>query len=217
MSRKDKKNKNYGQSKKNSGNGRDLEEMVEFKKNKEKITKGDTGKEIEKELETEELEEEIKLLRKELENYRKIEEEYIDRVKRQQADYENYRKRTLKEHLEHIKRANKDLIEKLLPVIDNFEIALEAGKKLEKEGDDFFKGIKMIYENLMELLKKENVKVINPEGEEFNPETCEAAVTESVEGTDEGNILEVLRKGYMIDNFLIRPAVVKVCKKSKRS
>ena len=217
MSRKDKKNKNYGQSKKNSGNGRDLEEMVEFKKNKEKITKGDTGKEIEKELETEELEEEIKLLRKELENYRKIEEEYIDRVKRQQADYENYRKRTLKEHLEHIKRANKDLIEKLLPVIDNFEIALEAGKKLEKEGDDFFKGIKMIYENLMELLKKENVKVINPRGEEFNPETCEAAVTESVEGINEGNILEVLRKGYMIDNFLIRPAVVKVCKKSKRS
>src|SRR4030065_1928676 len=217
MSRKDKKNKNYGQSKKNSGNGRDLEEMVEFKKNKEKITKGDTGKEIEKELETEELEEEIKLLRKELENYRKIEEEYIDRVKRLQADYENYRKRTLKEHLEHIKRANKDLIEKLLPVIDNFEIAFEAGKKLEKEGDDFFKGIKMIYENLMELLRKENVKVINPRGEEFNPATCAAAVTESVEGTDEGNILEVLRKGYMIDNFLIRPAVVKVCKKSKRS
>ncbi len=212
MSRKDKKNKNYGQSKINSGNGRDLEEMVGFKKNKEKITKGDTGKEIEKELETEELEEEIKLLRKELENYRKIEEEYIDRIKRLQADYENYRKRTLKEHLEHIKRANKDLIEKLLPIIDNFEIALEAGKKLEKEGDDFFKGIKMIYENLMELLKKENVRVINPEGEEFNPEICEATVTESVEGIDEGYILEVLRKGYMIDNFLIRPAVVKVCK-----
>src|SRR4030065_635109 len=115
------------------------------------------------------------------------------------------------------KNSDTDFIGNLLPLIENFDIAFEAGKKLEKEGDDFFKGINMIYENLMELLKKENVKVINPEGEEFNPETCEAAVTESVEGTDEGNILEVLRKGYMIDNFLIRPAVVKVCKKSKRS
>ena len=160
----------------------------------------------------EELKKEIELLREELENCKKIEEEYIDRIKRIQADYDNYRKRTLKEHLEHIKRANKDLIEKLLPVIDNFEIALEAGEKLEKQEDDFYKGVKMIYDNLMELLKKENVKVINPVGEEFNPEICDAVLTESVEGVEEGRILEVLRKGYMIDDFLIRPAVVKVCK-----
>ncbi|MDD5623038.1 MAG: nucleotide exchange factor GrpE, partial [Actinomycetota bacterium] len=117
------------------------------------------------------------------------------------------------EHLEHIKRANKDLIEKLLPVIDNFEIALETGMKLKKEEDDFYRGIKMIYTNLIELLRKENVKVIDPKGEEFNPEVCEAVATESVEGSREGEILEVIRKGYMIDNFLIRPAVVKVCKK----
>src|SRR4030043_333242 len=100
----------------------------------------------------------------------------------------------------------KDLIEKLLPVIDSFEIALEAGKKLKKAEDDFYKGIKMIYDNLIELLRKENVKVIDPKGEEFNPEICEAAVTESVEGFQEGAILEVIRKGYMIDKFLLRPA-----------
>ena len=187
--------------------------MTEFKELEEKVTTGDSKKEIKEELETEELREEIELLRKELENYKKIEEEYVDRVRRLQADYDNDRKRTLKEHLEHIKRANKDLIEKLLPIIDNFEMALESGKKLKKEEDDFFRGVKMIYENLMELLKKENVKVIDPKGEEFNPEICEAAVTENVEGFKEGHILEVIRKGYMIDNFLIRPAVVKVCKK----
>lgn len=217
MDKKDKKGKNYKQPGKNSGNGEDLEKMMGSKKPGKKMATGGTGKEIRKELETEELEEEIGLLREELENYKKIEEEYIDRIKRLQADYDNYRKRTLKEHLEHIKRANKDLVEKLLPIIDNFEIALESGKKLEKEGDDFYKGVKMIYGNLIELLKKENVSVINPVGEEFNPEICEAAVTESVEGVDEGHILEVLRRGYMIDNFLIRPAVVKVCKKNKGS
>ncbi len=213
MNKKDKKKRNYGKPKKNSGNGQDMEEMTELRQPEEKITEGDFGKEIKKELETEELQEEIELLRKELENYKKIEEEYLDRIKRLQADYDNYRKRALRENLEHIKRANKDLIEKLLPIIDNFEIALETGKKLKKEGDDFYRGIKMIYENLMDLLKKENIKVIDPKGEEFDPQVCEAAVTESVEGVDEGDILEVIRKGYMIDNFLIRPAVVKVCKK----
>ena len=214
MNKKDKKNhKDLGHMKKDSGNGEDMEQMTEFKKPEKKTADNLPGEEIKRELEVEELEEEIELLRKELENYKKNEEEYIDRIRRLQADYDNYRKRTLKEHLEHIKRANKDLIEKLLPVIDNFEIALEAGKKLKKAEDDFYKGIKMIYENLIELLRKENVKVIDPKGEEFNPEVCEAAVTESVEGFQEGAILEVIRKGYMIDNFLIRPAVVKVCKK----
>jgi molecular chaperone GrpE len=204
MSKKDKNHKDFGHMKKDSGNGEDTEQMTEFKKPEKKAAE---------DLEVEELEEEIEILRKELENYKKTEEEHLDRIKRLQADYDNYRKRTLKEHLEHIKRANKDLIEKLLPVIDNFEIALEAGKKLKKEDDDFYRGIKMIYENLIELLGRENVKVIDPKGEQFNPEVCEAAVTESIEGFHEGDILEVIRKGYMIDNFLIRPAVVKVCKK----
>ena len=207
MSKKDKKNHE------DSGNGQDKEEMTEFKRPGKKIPEDTLKKEIREELEVEELEEEIELLRKELENYKKIEEEYLDRIKRLQADYDNYRKRALKEHLEHIKRANKDLIEKLLPVIDNFEIALETGKKLKKEGDDFLKGIEMIYNSLIELLKKENVKVIDPKGEEFNPEVCEAAATEAVKDVDEGKILDVIRKGYMIDDFLIRPAVVKVCKK----
>jgi molecular chaperone GrpE len=198
---------------KSGGNGEDMEETIEYKKHEEKVPEATLKKGIKERLETEELEEEIKLLRKELEGYKKVEEEYVDRIKRLQADYDNYRKRALKEHLEHIKRANKDLIEKLLPIIDNFEMAIEAGKKLEKKDDEFLKGVEMIYEKLMELLKKENVSVINPVGEEFNPEICEAAATEAVEGVDEGNILEVIKKGYMIDDYLIRPAVVRVCKK----
>lgn len=216
MRKRDKDNyKNYKQVEEGSGNGQDMEEMVEYKKPGKKEPKSDLKKEIREELQAEELEEEIELLRKELENYKKIEEEYLDRIKRLQADYDNYRKRTLREHLEHIKRANKDLIEKLLPVIDSFEIALDAGKKMKKGGGDFLKGVEMIYENLMELLKKENVRIINPKGEEFNPEICEVAVTEAVEDVDEGIVLDVIRKGYMIDNFLIRPAVVKVCKKKQ--
>jgi molecular chaperone GrpE len=214
MTKKEKSNNQDSRHiKKSSGNGEDMEETIEYKKHGEKVPEATLKKGIKERLETEELEEEIKLLRKELEGYKKVEEVYVDRIKRLQADYDNYRKRALKEHLEHIKRANKDLIEKLLPVIDNFEMAIEAGKKLEKEDDEFLKGVEMIYEKLMELLKKENVSVIDPVGEEFNPKICEAAATEAVEGVDEGNILEVIKKGYMIDDYLIRPAVVRVCKK----
>ena len=213
MSKRDKDNfKDYKQVKEDSDNGEDMKKTVGYKKYGRKVPKGTFKKKVKEEIEVEELEEEIELLRKELKNYKEFEEEYQNRIKRLQADYDNYRKRTLREHLEHIKRANKDLIKKLLPVIDNFEIALDAGKKMKKGGSAFFKGVEMIYENLIELLKKENVKIINPKGEEFNPEICEAAVTEAVEGVDEGIVLDVIRKGYMIDNFLIRPAVVKVCK-----
>jgi len=207
-------------NKKDCGNGQDNEFISGLEKMKQDLPKDDklkrTGskKDITEELEIEELEGEIEVLRDELKECKNIEDEYIDRIKRLQADYDNYRKRTIKEHLEHIKRANKDLISNLLPIIDNFEMALEVGKKIDKTEGEFFKGVKMIYNNLLELLKKENVTMIEPIGKEFDPRVCEAAVTEAVDNIEEGRVLEILRKGYMIDDFVIRPAVVKVCKKN---
>ena len=214
-------NKKLGNAKKekNSGNGHDNEILSAFEKMKKnlgeekKVKKSVSKRKITEELEIEELISEIDVLRKELEDCKNIEDDYVDRIKRLQADYDNYRKRTIKEHLEHIKRANKDLVSKLLPIIDNFELALDAGRKLEKD-DDFYRGTKMIHDKLIEVLEKENVTVIEPVGEEFDPKVCEAAVTEAVKDVDEGKVLEVLRKGYMIDDFVIRPAVVKVCKKN---
>jgi molecular chaperone GrpE len=201
--------------KKDKGNGQDSELVPDFEKIKKEIRskRQMAKKDITEELEIEELANEIEVLRAELEECKKVEDDYIDRIKRLQADYDNYRKRTLKEHLDHLKRANKDLISKILPIIDNFEMALEAGKKIGGKEGELYKGVKMTYDNLLELLKKENVKVIEPVGKEFDPKVCEAAVTEAVEGVEEGRVLEILRKGYMIDDFVIRPAVVKVCKK----
>ncbi len=216
MARSDKEKNNN-----DAGNHRDDEMTPDLDRFKEKILKNKKRKKketpekgITEELEVEELENEIKVLRNELKEYKKIEEEYIDRLKRLQADYDNYRKRMIKEHLEHIKRANKELVSKLLPILDNFEMALEVGEELKRTGDDLYKGVKMIYENLLELLKKENVTIIEPLGKEFDPRVCEAAVTERVDDVEEGMILEVLRKGYKMDDFVIRPAVVKVCKKN---
>jgi molecular chaperone GrpE len=215
----DNKEPDNAKKEKKSGNGHDNEILSAFERMKKnlseerKVKKSGSKRGITEELEIEELISEIDVLRKELGDCKNIEDDYIDRIKRLQADYDNYRKRTIKEHLEHIKRANKDLVSKLLPIIDNFELALDAGKKLEKN-DDFYRGIKMIHDKLIEMLEKENVTVIEPVGEEFDPKVCEAAVTEAVKDVDEGKVLEVLRKGYMIDDFVIRPAVVKVCKKN---
>jgi molecular chaperone GrpE len=195
---------------KDKGNGKDEELMPDMKKIKKDAR---VKKDITEELEIEELAGEIEVLRGELKECKKIEDEYIDRIKRLQADYDNYRKRTIKEHLNHLKRANKDLISKLLPIIDNFEMALVAAKDMAGKEAELYKGVKMIYDNLLELLKKENVSIIEPLGKEFDPKVCEAAVTEAVDDVEEGKILEILRKGYMIDDFVIRPAVVKVCKK----
>ncbi|MCL4416728.1 MAG: nucleotide exchange factor GrpE [Actinobacteria bacterium] len=202
-----------------SGNGEDKEEILTKQQNEsgeEKKHAGSIRSKDNKELlgEIKELQEEIDLLRKELSHYKKIEEEYLDRLKRVHAEYDNYRKRILKEQADTILRANKELIEKLLPVIDSFEHALEVGEGLKSAGSEFYKGVKMIFDKLMDVMEKEGVSVINPVGEEFNPHVCEAAVTESVKNVEEGTVLEVLRKGYKLNDFLIRPAVVKVCKKN---
>ncbi len=202
-----------------SGNGEDKEDVLTKQQDasrEEKKHPDSKGHRDDKELlgEIKELQEEIDLLRKELSHYKKIEEEYLDRLKRVHAEYDNYRKRVLKEQIDGISKANKELIEKLLPVIDSFEHALEMSEDMKSVGGEFIKGVKMIFEKLMDIMQKEGVSVINPVGEEFNPYICEAVITESVKGVEEGTVLEVLRKGYKLNDFLIRPAVVKVCKKN---
>ena len=203
----EKKNKKNG-----SGNGDEaVEELNKAKKRAEKLS----GKiDIENETEIKQLIDEIDLLREELAHYKKIEEDYLDKLKRCHADYDNFRKRALKEKIDTISRAGKDIIEKLLPVLDSFDHALAAGEGLKNQEDEFFKGVKMIYSALMEMLQKEGVSIIYPKGEEFNPYECEVALTEDVNDVSEGTVVDVLRKGYKLNDFLIRPAVVKVCKKS---
>jgi len=193
------------------GNGDEITEEI-LRAKKKSLKKHALGKDTDTELE--ELKGEIELLRQELVHYKKLEDDYLDRIKRLHADYDNFRKRSLKEHGETVLRANKDLIEKLLPVIDSFEQAISMGEGIKGGQDDFLKGVKMIHAKLMETLSKEGIEVIDPHGKEFNPHECEVAVTAEDAESEEGTVLEVLRKGYKLNDFLIRPAVVKVCKKS---
>lgn len=201
---------------KDKGNGHDSKMVPDLGKIKKEMMskKRIVKKDIAEEIEAKELVSEAEELRVEREEWKKVEDDLNDRIKRLQADYDNFRKRAAKQNLEYMKRANKDLISKILPIIDNLEMALGAAKGMGEKEESLYKGVKMIYNNLLELLKKENVTVIEPEGKEFDPKLCHAAVTEAVVDIEEDTVLEILRKGYMIDDFVIRPAVVKVCKKN---
>jgi molecular chaperone GrpE len=198
----DKKDKKHGPK-----NGDEILEEILKAKEKKKVS--DT--ELEREISG--FRDEIELLRKELAHYKKLEEQYLDKLKRVHADYDNFRKRVIRDEADTVARANKRLIEKLLPVIDSFDQAFAMSETLGEGCEDFLKGVNMIYSKLMEILASEGVSVIDPHGQEFNPHECEVAVTADQEGAEEGTVLDVLRKGYRLNDFLIRPAVVKVCKK----
>ena len=110
-----------------------------------------------------------------------------------------------------LKYANEDLVSELLPVIDNFERAIKMDNDdLSDEVSKFLEGFKMIYGNLINILNKLDVKEIEASGIEFDPNYHQAVLTEKDESKPSGVVLEVLQKGYMYKDKVIRPAMVKV-------
>lgn len=129
-----------------------------------------------------------------------------------QAEMLNFKKRKEDEVASFYKYCNEDLIEELLPVIDNFEraIQMDASEDASDEVKRFLEGFKMIYGNLVSILNKEEVKEIEASGIEFNPNYHQAVLTEHDETKPSGVVLEVLQKGYTYKDKVIRPAMVKV-------
>ena len=123
-----------------------------------------------------------------------------------QADFENYRKRAEKDNAEFKKYATKQLIVDLLPVLDNFELALQSINDA---------GVKMIYAQLFDIMEKHGLKQINPEGK-FDPKLHEALLQEESE-KEQNTILEVLQKGYIVGDTIVRPARVKIARKNHGS
>ena len=135
----------------------------------------------------------------------------VDKVKLTQAELVNYRKRKDEETANMLKFANQDLITELINVVDNFERAIKLDDNdLTDELSKFLDGFKMMYANLMEILKKFGVEEINRVGEVFDPSQEQALMTDSIEEMDDDVVTEVLLKGYKINGRVIRPASVKV-------
>ena len=141
-----------------------------------------------------------------LNKIKELEEEQL-RIK---ADYINYRKRKDEEVSKMLKYSNEELITNLLPIIDNFERAIvQDDDNLDDELSKFLVGFKMIYCSLEELLKDAEVKEIDALNKPFDPTFHQAVLTEKTD-KDPGVVVEVLQKGYMFKDRVIRPTMVKV-------
>lgn len=134
-----------------------------------------------------------------------------DKLLREKAEMVNYRRRKEEEQTRLLKFANEDLIKELLETVDNFERALNYDdEEAKEETKKFLSGFKMIYCNLVNILEKFEVKAIDEKNKPFDPMYHQAVMTEKVEGMEEGLVIDVLRKGYMLKDKVIRPAMVKV-------
>lgn len=136
-------------------------------------------------------------------------EELKDRLMRNMAEFENFRKRSEKEKTQMFEIGAKSIIEKILPVVDNFERGLLSISEEEKQSG-FAQGIEQIYKQLMTTLKEAGVTPIEAKGKEFNPDFHNAVMHGEDESLGENIVSEELQKGYMYKDSVVRHSMVKV-------
>ncbi len=129
-----------------------------------------------------------------------------DRYLRTLADFENFRKRNDREKAEFFKYALANVLKDILPVLDNFDRALDHAE----EGDEFHKGVLLIYKQLYGVLERHGLKGIDDTNVHFDPNVHEAVIREEDASVPNHTVLDVLQKGYFLHDRLLRPAMVKV-------
>jgi molecular chaperone GrpE len=161
-----------------------------------------------KEQETKHIKEDLMMLEKTLEDERKRNEEYLTSFRYLQADFENYRKRVDREIRELEEFSTVGLVRKLIPVLDDLDLAVATATKAEDKG--LLEGVKMVQKNLSSALESEGLQRIKAVGEPFNPSAHEAV--DKVQGKDnsEDKVIEEMRKGYTFKGKVLRPSAVKV-------
>lgn len=135
-----------------------------------------------------------------------VAEDFRDRYLRTLADFENFRKRSEREKNDFQRYALAGLIRDLLPVLDNFDRGLDHAE----EGDEFHKGMALIYKQLFDVLQRHGLKPITESGVRFDPNIHEGVVRVEDSSVPSHTVVEVMQKGYFLHDRLIRPAMVKV-------
>lgn len=133
-------------------------------------------------------------------------DEYLELAKRTKADFENFRKRVAADVQAAAARGKAELAREVIEAVDNLERALESAES----GDGLAAGVEMVLGGLRETLVRNGIEAVDPKGEKFDPNRHEALSTMPVEGTESGTVVEVMQKGYRMDEQLIRPARVVV-------
>lgn len=140
-------------------------------------------------------------------------DELRDQLLRKAADFDNYRKRVERDRREMVELAAQDLLNELLPVLDDFERALEAD--VAPGAESYRDGVELIYKQLQDLLKKRSVTPIEAVGTDFDPHVHQAVVHEDSTTHRDGEVIAELRRGYRLGDRLLRPAMVKVAKREQ--
>jgi molecular chaperone GrpE len=162
--------------------------------------------------------------REELERLSREASENLELAKRKQAEFENYRRRMERERSDKALRASERVVVELMPAIDNLEraIAHAAEHEDEKTGEtgeigatgggesELLRGVRLVHEQILEVLAREGVKLEDPAGEQFDPERHQAVMQREDPEAAEGTVLEVFNKGYVMHDRVLRPATVVV-------
>jgi len=138
-------------------------------------------------------------------------EEANDMMLRLAAELDNYKKRVAKERESLIRYAAQDILQELIPVLDNFERAIESARK-SNDFDSFLEGVKMIYKNMHDAMGRKGLVRIDAVGETFDPNIHEAVMQINSEEYPENVVAEELQKGYMLHDRVVRPSMVVVSK-----
>lgn len=165
----------------------------------------ETGDELVEEEETSEIE----LLQTEIDRLQQQSQEYLDGWQRERAEFANYKKRKDKENLQLQNNISGNIIRKYLDIVDDLERALQNQPE-DGEGASWAKGIELIYRKFLGALEAEGVVPMEVEGQQFDPNLHEAISQEPNEEYESGQIIEVLRNGYLLGDRVIRPASVRI-------
>ena len=142
-------------------------------------------------------------------------DDFYDRLLRKTAEFDNYRKRVERDRQSMADAVTTDVVRDLLPLVDDLERALKAGTGADTGADGaeaYRRGVELIHRQLLEILRKRGVTAIEALGTDFDPHVHQAIAYEPAPGKRDGEVIEEFGRGYMLNDRMIRPAVVKVAK-----
>jgi len=159
----------------------------------------------------------VKAVKEELKSTDKEAGEYLDYLKRLKAEFENYKRRSQKERERIVSWSNEDLIKQFLPVLDDLERAVDSSQQSNNNLASLMEGMRMILDQLKAILQKQGLQEIEAKGEEFDPHFHEALMSVDRAEYSDNLVVEEMRKGYKLNNKILRPAMVKVNKRSEEN
>jgi molecular chaperone GrpE len=155
---------------------------------------------------------EMESVKTELGEWKDKANEYLDGWQRSRAEFANYKKRVEREQAQAYQNAAGSILKRFLDVIDDMERAMKNLPHEEGEGAEWSAGVELAHRKFMSILESEGVSVMPAEGQEFDPNLHEAISHEEADGIPSGQIIEVVKNGYLLGEKVLRPAVVRVAK-----